>query len=139
MGNNAGLLGRCDFKQYEHCGSHEHIPSIGQRLPPFGCANWKPDSLASDTQAAPPERIWLHQQMSNERMAAVVAVSFTPEAGGISYTRTSTADALAEALRQISEMYHADTCSFMLVAEAHCNCHVSAACDALARLEKGES
>lgn len=36
-------LGRCDFKQYEHCGAHEQIPDVGQRLPPFGCKNWKVD------------------------------------------------------------------------------------------------
>lgn len=41
-----GQLGRCDFKQYEHCGPHERIPEIGQRLPPFGCKNWKPGSAA---------------------------------------------------------------------------------------------
>lgn len=47
-------VGRCDFKQYEHCGLHERIPSIGQRLPPFGCANWQPEA-AEREQAAPPE------------------------------------------------------------------------------------
>lgn len=38
---NEASLGRCDFKQYEHCGAHEQIPDVGQRLPPFGCKNWK--------------------------------------------------------------------------------------------------
>lgn len=42
-------LGRCDFKQYEHRGSHDRIPEVGQRFPPFGCKNWKPDSAASES------------------------------------------------------------------------------------------
>ncbi len=52
-------LGRCDFKQYEHCGPHERIPAVGQRLPPFGCKNWRieikepvsatPETLTADT------------------------------------------------------------------------------------------
>jgi hypothetical protein len=39
-------LGRCDFRQYEHCGPHERIPDVGQRLPPFGCKNW--NALSDD-------------------------------------------------------------------------------------------
>lgn len=44
-------IGRCDFKQYEHCGPHERIPEIGQRLPPFGCKNWKLDAAPEPTTA----------------------------------------------------------------------------------------
>lgn len=46
--NSYSALGRCDFKQYEHCGPHERIPDVGQRLPPFGCKNWQPDSPSTE-------------------------------------------------------------------------------------------
>lgn len=36
-------LGRCDKKQYEHRGPHPQYRDVGQRLPPFGCVNWKPE------------------------------------------------------------------------------------------------
>lgn len=44
----AEVVGRCDFKQYEHCGPHERIPDVGQRLPPFGCKNWSPKAEVSE-------------------------------------------------------------------------------------------
>lgn len=47
-------LGRCDFRQYEHGGPHERIPDVGQRLPPFGCKNWKPEQPAPVHQEAVP-------------------------------------------------------------------------------------
>lgn len=49
-------LGHCDFKQYEHCGPHEQIPSIGQRLPPFGRKNWKADSAISEASSVSQDR-----------------------------------------------------------------------------------
>lgn len=51
-------LGKCDFRQYEHSGPHEQIPSVGQRLPPFGCKNWKPvESVVTQTNREMPE-LW---------------------------------------------------------------------------------
>lgn len=44
-------LGRCDKKQYEHCGPHPQYPDVGQRLPPFGCVNWKAEPSMAENDA----------------------------------------------------------------------------------------
>ncbi len=49
-------LGRCDIKQYEHVGLHEQIMEHGQRLPPFPCENWKPDTPPAETGRRSPDR-----------------------------------------------------------------------------------
>lgn len=53
-------LGRCDFKQYEHCGPHERIPEGGQSFPPFGCKNWhadEPQEIKEDEESNEAQRI----------------------------------------------------------------------------------
>lgn len=60
----AERLGRCDWKQYEHCGPHEQIPNVGQRLPPFGCKNWKPEHVPEPVSKRQHEwnPLWTHSE-----------------------------------------------------------------------------
>lgn len=58
------ILGRCDKKQYEHCGPHPRYADVGQKLPPFPCMNWKEDAaqnsvadVSSPALPAPQQRL----------------------------------------------------------------------------------
>lgn len=59
-------LGRCDKKQYEHCGLHPCYSDVGQRLPPFGCVNWKPQPAIIESDSANRDAYCRQVHLENE-------------------------------------------------------------------------
>lgn len=85
-------LGKCDKKQYEHCGPHPRYAEVGQRLPPFACVNWKPTPAPQETPAqhSPlPWEAYADVIYSPEGKAAVAAICEPHGSRIVEYTKLS--------------------------------------------------